>query len=167
MKPLRSYLILSLISIASLSATGCVTDNQVISQAKQFHGGLEPAVIQDQELSNYLQQVGERIITAAKELDQQGYGPPTHKQTDSSWMFGNNMKFHFVNSKTLNAFTTGGDHMYIYTELFQQCKSEDELAAVMAHEYGHVYARHVQKGMDRQYGMLGAAGLAGVGGYLL
>jgi hypothetical protein len=54
--------------------------------------------------------------------------------------------------------------MYIYTQLFEQAKSEDELAAVMAHEYGHVYARHVGKGMNRQYGALAAAAaLAGAG----
>jgi predicted Zn-dependent protease len=75
------------------------------------------------------------------------------------------MRFHFVNSKTLNAFTTGGEHMYIYTALFQQCKTEDELAAVMAHEFAHIYGRHVHKGMNRQYAILGAAAAAGAAGY--
>src|SRR5262245_47147346 len=78
------------------------------------------------------------------------------------------MKFHFVNSKTLNAFTTGGEHMYIYTALFEQCRSEDELAAVMAHEYGHVYARHVMQGTNRQLPLLvGGALLGGAAGYAL
>ena len=80
-------------------------------------------------------------------------------------MFSKDMRFHFVNSKTINAFTTGGEHMYIYTALFQQAKSEDELAAVMAHEFAHVYARHVHKGMNRQYAILGAAAAAGAAGY--
>jgi predicted Zn-dependent protease len=79
-------------------------------------------------------------------------------------MFSKDMKFHLVNSKTLNAFTTGGEHMYIYNELFQKCKDEDELAAVMAHEYAHVYCRHVQSGMNRQYAIIGAAAAAGVAG---
>ena len=43
------------------------------------------------------------------------------------------------NSKTINAFTTGGHYVYIYDALFQMCKNEDELAAVMAHEYGHIH----------------------------
>jgi predicted Zn-dependent protease len=79
-------------------------------------------------------------------------------------MFSDKMHFYFVNSKTLNAFTTGGEHMYIYNELFEQCKTEDELAAVMAHEYGHVYARHVKKGMDRQVAQNVGTGAAAVGG---
>src|SRR5678816_4091575 len=126
-----------------LLAGGCATDQAVISQANQMNGQLKPAIMEDPELASYLQKVGDRIIGAAKELDAQGYGPKSHKNGENAWMFGNNMKFHFVNSKTVNAFTTGGDHMYVYNALFQMCKDEEELAAVMSHEYGHVYARHV------------------------
>src|SRR5262249_4082585 len=63
------------------------------------------------------------------------------------------------------AFTTGGEHMYIYSELFEQCRSEDELAAVMSHEFAHVYSRHVQKGMNRQMEIMGASVAAGAAGY--
>jgi predicted Zn-dependent protease len=83
-------------------------------------------------------------------------------------MFSNKMQFHFVNSKTLNAFTTGGEHMYIYNALFQQCTTEDELAAVMAHEYAHVYCRHVAQGMQHQMTTLIAGALVGgAAGYAL
>jgi len=127
---------------------------------------LSPATMNDAELSQYRQQVGDRIIESAKELDAQNYGPDSHKGGDNAWMFSNKMQFHFVNSKTVNAFTTGGEHMYVYNALFQMCQSEDELAAVMAHEYGHVYARHVAKGMNRQYGVLAAMAAAGAAGYV-
>lgn len=145
--------------------TGCqVSDRKVLDQANEFHGQLSKAVIEDPQLANYLQKLGDRIIDSAKELDAQGYGPKTHKQEDDDWMYSQEMKFHFVNSKTLNAFTTGGEHMYIYTQLFLECQTEDELAAVMAHEYGHVYCRHVQKGMQRQYLALATAAVgAGAG----
>jgi predicted Zn-dependent protease len=145
--------------------TGCASDKAVIGQANQFHTGLQPAVMDDPELTDYIQRVGQRIISAAADLDRQGYGPKAHKEEKAPWMFSDAMKFHFVNSKTLNAFTTGGEHMYIYNELFQSCKSEDELAAVMAHEYGHVYGRHVHKGMNRQMALLLGAGAAGAAGY--
>src|SRR5262245_47308983 len=119
--------------------TGCASDRSVISQANQEHNALKPAVMNDEELSTYLQSIGDRIIVAATEVDGQHFRPKAHREEDNAWMFGQGMKFHFVNSKTLNAFTTGGEHMYIYNELFQKCRSEDELAAVMAHEYAHVY----------------------------
>ena len=149
-----------------LVGTGCkVDDASVIAQAGDVHKGLQPAVITDPQLANYLQTCGNRIIAAAKEAENRKWGPSAHfdEEESSAWMF-TNMKFHFVNSKTLNAFTTGGEHMYIYTGLFQQCATEDELVAVMSHEFAHVYGRHVQKGTQRQYGILTAAAAAGVVG---
>src|ERR1043165_7236014 len=118
---------------------GCASDKAVISQAQSFHSNIQPAVMNDPELNGYINQVGQRIIGAAKEMDQQHYGGKGHAKESSQWMFSQSMLFHFVNSKTLNAFTTGGEHMYVYNALFQQCKDEDELAAVMSHEFAHVY----------------------------
>lgn len=142
---------------------GCATDRQVINQANDVHTGIAPAVMNDPELNGYLQSVGSRIITAARKQDTSG-DQAQKEAEDNAWMFSKDMRFHFVNSKTLNAFTTGGEHMYIYNELFQKSKNEDELAAVMAHEYAHVYLRHVQSGMNRQYAIIGAAAAAGVAG---
>ena len=152
-----------------LLAGGCaVTDRQVIDQADQAHTGLKPAVINDRELADYIQAVGDRIIDAAREADRAKVGPPAHfNDQERQWMFSNRMQFHFVNSETINAFTTGGEHMYVYTGLFQNCTDENDLAAVMSHEFAHVYSRHVQKGTQRQYGIIGAALAAGAGGALL
>lgn len=157
-------LLSALLLLAPLTA--CATDRQVIEQADDAHRELEPAVLQDPELAGYLQAMGDRIVGEAKKLSDAKFGPKSHFDEDPAWMFSNS-KFHFVNSETLNAFTTGGSHMYIYTQLLQQCRTEDELAAVMAHEYAHVYARHVRKGMNRQYLALGGALAAGVLGYTL
>jgi predicted Zn-dependent protease len=37
----------------------------------------------------------------------------------------------------------------------------------VSHEFAHIYGRHVQKGTNRQYAVLGAAAAAAVGGYAL
>ncbi|HEV8113689.1 MAG TPA: M48 family metalloprotease [Planctomycetota bacterium] len=158
---MKSSLAVSLLLVLA----GCATDRQVIQQAESTHSELEAAIIKDPAISGYLQSVGERIVAAAREADARHDGPKKHfeKSEDNAWMFEHG-EFHLVNSKTLNAFTTGGSHMYIYSQLMQTCRTEDELAAVMAHEYAHVYSRHVQKGIDRQYYSLGAsAGAALVG----
>jgi predicted Zn-dependent protease len=144
---------------------GCaVKDRQVIAQAESTHGELQKAVVTDPQMAPYIQQVGDRIVTAGGELYKSGKAKPKKESgEDRSWMFSTNtMRFHFVNSETLNAFTTGGEHMYVYTELLRQCKNENELAAVMAHEYAHVFGRHVQSGMTRQtLAMIGTTGAAG------
>lgn len=146
-------------------ATGCANDQRVIAQAGEFHGELSKAVVTDPELSSYIQQLGDRILQIAEKRHSQGYRPKNKVDEESNWMFSSAMQFHFVNSKTLNAFTTGGEHMYIYTELFRQSSSEDALAAVMAHEYAHVYGRHIHNGMNRQIAVLLGAGAAAAAGY--
>ncbi len=164
---MRTHAVSRLFLLASLVpflASGCATDKQVRSQADSTHAQLEPAVMKDAELSGYLQQLGARVAAAAQEADKQHVGPKTHFKEDNSWMFSTD-EFHLVNSEQLNAFTTGGSHMYVYAQLMQTCRSEDELAAVVSHEFAHVYCRHVQKGMDRQMWTLGGAAVLGAAGY--
>ena len=155
------------IGLSMLLLGGCATDRQVISQAQQTHTGLQPAVMSDAQLATYIQTVGDRIIAAAQQINQEGYKPSKQSSEDSTWMFSKQMKFHFVANDQLNAFTTGGEHMYVYSQLFELRRSEDELAAVMAHEFAHVYGRHVQSGMNRQYTMMGVAAAAGATGYAM
>ena len=154
-----------ILALLLLAATGCATDQKVMAAAEGAQQELKPAVMEDAQLQAYLQSVGERIIQTAMAMDKEGFGPKSHTKSkeDNSWMFSDKMRFYLVNSKTLNAFTTGGDYMYIYNELFLNCKSEDELAAVMAHEYAHVYARHVKSGMDRNVGQNVGTGVVAVG----
>ncbi|MCS7032475.1 MAG: hypothetical protein NZ561_00595, partial [Phycisphaerae bacterium] len=108
-------------------AAGCTTDRMVIAQADDVHGVLEPAVITDPELAGYIQTVGDRIIQEARQFSAAGEGPDKHFEGNNTWMFGPEMRFHLVNSPTVNAFTTGGEHMYVYTGLLQECRTEDEL----------------------------------------
>lgn len=158
----RPFVLLMLAVLLPL-ITGCATDKQVIAQANDLHSGIKPTVINDPEVATYVQKVGDRIIAAAKEMAAEDQ--KANKGEDRTWMFSNAMQFHIVASDTVNAFTTGGEHMYVYTGLLKLCQDEDELAAVMGHEYGHVYCRHVQSGMNRQYAMMGAAAAAGAAGY--
>ena len=155
-----------LLALAAL-AGGCASDKSVINNANQANDQLEPTIIDDPQIEAYMQKLGRRIVTVAAALSEDGVGPKAHKNgEDNSWMF-QDVQWHMVGSPTLNAFTTGGHHVYIYSELFRTAKTEDEFAAVCAHEFAHIYCRHVQKGMDRQYGVYGAAAAAAVGGALI
>lgn len=163
---LRRMLLACVVGMGAM-LSGCASDRQVIGQAQQLHGGIQPAVISDPALNDYITRMGDRIIDAAQEMYQQRRGPDAAFSQDANWMFTKRMRFHLVASEELNAFTTGGEHMYIYTGLFRQAKTEDELAAVMAHEFAHVYGRHVHRGMNRQYAIIGASAVAGGAGYAL
>jgi predicted Zn-dependent protease len=63
-------------------------------------------------------------------------------------------------SKTVNAFATPGGYLYVYRGLLEMAQNEAELAAVMAHETGHVVARHAARNMVTEYGIDAVAGLA-------
>src|SRR5207237_9820753 len=158
MKKTLKTLIVLLFSAGLIAITGCASDRAVVQQANDFDQTLEKAVIHDPQLESYFQRLGTRIIQGAK-----GYDPENAGKSENAWMY-KDLQVHLVNSKTLNAFTTGGNHMYIYNQLFQDAKTEDELAAVMSHEYAHINRRHVQPGMNRQYALMGVAAAAGRAG---
>lgn len=74
--------------------------------------------------------------------------------------------FHFVvlDDPDLNAFALPGGYVYIYSGLLNRL-TEDELAAVLAHEVGHVAAKHSVKKMQSVlgYNLLMSLALAGFG----
>lgn len=60
-----------------------------------------------------------------------------------------------------NAFALPGGKVGIYTGIFSVAKNQDQLAAVIAHEIGHVVSRHHDERITRQLGA--QAGLSIVG----
>ncbi len=58
--------------------------------------------------------------------------------------------FYIVNSPGVNAFALPGGHIYINRGLIERTRNVSELAAVLAHEIGHVAARHGARMLERQ-----------------
>ena len=56
-------------------------------------------------------------------------------------------QYHFflIEKDELNAFTTPGGNIYVYTGLLDKLTTDDQIAAVLAHEIGHCAARHTVK----------------------
>ncbi len=149
------------------AGVGCTVDDSVVrAQANDAHKQIDRAVLTDPVLNDYVAQIGRRVVMAAREAVKAGYEQDNLFREDPQWMF-EDVKFHLVASDTLNAFTTGGQHVYLYTELFATSATEDEFAAVVAHEFAHIFGRHVHNGMRRQYAILGSALAAGAAGYAL
>jgi predicted Zn-dependent protease len=70
-------------------------------------------------------------------------------------------QFYVVKDNTLNAFAGPGGHIFVYTGLIDTMDDVDELAAVMAHEIGHVSARHLANRIEQNQTMTYAV-LAGM-----
>jgi predicted Zn-dependent protease len=68
--------------------------------------------------------------------------------SDMPELFGG---YHFLalDSDDINAFATPGGHIFVTRGLIRCCKTEDALAAVLAHEIGHVQLRHGMKAIAK------------------
>jgi len=62
--------------------------------------------------------------------------------------------YHFavIKKDEINAFALPGGYIYVYTGLMKDIDDESQLAAVIAHEVGHVTARHSTERLTALYG---------------
>lgn len=74
-------------------------------------------------------------------------------------------KFHVIDSPIVNAFAIPGGYIYVSRGLLALANSEAEMAGVIAHEIGHITARHAAARMSQGVlAGLGAAVLSAVTG---
>jgi beta-barrel assembly-enhancing protease len=81
-----------------------------------------------------------------------------------------NLKYTFtvLESDEVNAFAAPGGYIYITTGILKKLKNDNEIAAVLSHEIGHVVEKHslkaVQRQMLAQFGLQIMGALIGDGG---
>jgi Zn-dependent protease with chaperone function len=63
------------------------------------------------------------------------------------------LKVQVIDSGTVNAFAVPGGRIMIFRGLLEQAESPDQVAAVLAHEMGHVFHNHPMRGLLRQLGL--------------
>ena len=77
-------------------------------------------------------------------------------------------QYHFflVEKDELNAFTTPGGNIYMYSGLMDKLSTDDQIASVLAHEIGHCAARHTVKKFQAAlgYNLVGGIVLGQIGG---
>lgn len=72
------------------------------------------------------------------------------RQLPPAWQA--NWEVALFNDKSANAFALPGGKVGINTGIFTVAKNQDQLAAVVAHEIGHVVSRHHDERITRQMG---------------
>jgi predicted Zn-dependent protease len=81
-------------------------------------------LVSDPLLKAYIERLGERLATASEEIDQP-------------------FSFFLVDNSMVNAFAGPSGYIGIHTGLILTTESENELAAVVAHEIAHVTQKHL------------------------
>jgi len=103
--------------------------------------------VQDAEISNYVEQVGQKLARQA------GSASTPYK-----------FDFHVLRDpRTINAFALPGGQVSITMGLLTKLQNEAELAGVLGHEIAHVMARHGAEHLAKQQltqGLIGAVGVA-------
>jgi predicted Zn-dependent protease len=91
-------------------------------------------VTQDSILADYINQVGQKVASVSDRKD---------------------IEYHFkvLESEEINAFACPGGFIYIYSGLLKVMDNEAQLAGVLAHEIGHVVARHSVKRLQQVLGL--------------
>ena len=143
--------------------TGCATAYNPATQKKEliFIDSMQEVQIGRGISDNIIKNEIPPLNDAAKQLLVNKVGQRIAQVSDRR-----DIVYHFMvlDSRDLNAFALPGGYVYIYKGLLDRI-DEQGLAAILAHEVGHVAARHSVKKMQSAlgYNFLMALALAGFG----
>ncbi len=106
-------------------------DEQLIAEQILREVAVSDEVLQDAEVTDYLQAIGQKLAASG----------PDKRQT-----------FHFfaVKDNSINAFAMPGGVIGVHTGLILASNSESEMAGVLGHEIGHVTQRHLARMLASQ-----------------
>ena len=129
MQNYRTYLFL--ISLNCLSIVWPVAANASGPGAQTYNELLEKELIYpDEAWQDYVTAIGERLLAVSP-----------HK--------GRTYTFTVTDQPFVNAFATPDAYIFVTRGILAHFNSEDELAAVIGHEIGHVIGRHSKRKMGR------------------
>ena len=118
------------IGAASSSELSPMVESE-LGAAIMAQGRSDPTFIDDPEVTQYLTTMGRHLASFAP--------------SDSP-----DVTLFAVRDGEINAFAMPGGYIGINSGLVVSSRSESELAAVIAHEIGHVTQRHIARGMTQQ-----------------
>jgi predicted Zn-dependent protease len=132
---------------AQIIQLSSISEQQEVQLGKQINQQLTSSgkvkIYRNSQLNSYINQLGQRLAKNSKR--------PNLAYT-----------FQIVDDSSINAFATMGGFVYLHTGLISKADNEAQLASVLAHEIGHIGAKHAIKQMRDTaiaQGVLSATGL--------
>jgi predicted Zn-dependent protease len=99
---------------------------QAIAEQILREVAISPEVLQDVEVTDYIQALGGKLVASGPDKRQKFY-------------------FFVVQDLSINAFAMPGGVIGVHTGLMLSANTESELAGVLGHEIGHVTQRHLAR----------------------
>lgn len=133
--PLACYRVASvfccIVATVSISCAP-LTVNQERELGEDFERAVKREVVflRDDVVLNYIDQLGQDILRAA--------GPQPFRY-----------EFFLIENEEINAFAAPGGRIYLHTGTVLKAENVGELTGVIAHEIGHVVARHIAENYKR------------------
>lgn len=147
-------LLAAVLVLGSLAVSGCATGPGAtatraaadvllpVAEEEKLGRQMRPEVLKEfkildnAEVQNYVKNLGAKVVRAA------GNKPN-----------GITYTFAVIDGNEVNAFTTPGGDIFIYTGLIKAASNEAELVSVIAHEVAHVTNRHIAERLVASYGL--------------
>jgi beta-barrel assembly-enhancing protease len=128
---LRPVALVALAAYSSACGTLSVAEEKRIGAAQQRQIRQSFGLLRDRVVVDYVRKLGDELAKASQTTPFE-------------------LRFYVVEDESLNAFATFGGAIYINTGIISVSNDVSELAGVIAHEIGHVTARHLAKNAKRQ-----------------
>lgn len=145
-----SLLGLAMVCLPAVSFTGCAsefnlatgeqemlmvgTDQEIkVGDAVAHQMEKQFKIIEDVDVNERVQQILDRIVAVCDRQDII-------------------YSIKVIDEESLNAVSLPGGYIYVFKGMYDAVQSDDELAGVIAHEVGHVTAKHGVKRMQASYG---------------
>ena len=135
------------VPVTGRSAISMVSDKEVAKQSMAAFGEMKKKYprSRNKEMQARVQRVGERLAKVVF------WDVP-----DADWEF-----VVFEVPQQINAFAMAGGKVGVFSGLFKIIQNDDQLASVLAHEIGHVAARHVHERLSQDMAIQGGGLLVG------
>lgn len=147
MRKLFGILVFCLLMVlpAPRSQAAMISQKQEIEMGQQVAQQLENhyGLVQDDEIQDRVSRIGQKLLA-------NGTRP------------GLTYTFKVLNTPDVNALACPGGFIYVYKGLLDYMTNDDELAAVLGHEIGHIEKRHTVHQMEQQMALSLLTLLAGV-----
>jgi predicted Zn-dependent protease len=148
--------------VCALLLSACATTTSSTGR-KQYVGAVSQAQLDQLGTQAFDQMKGEKPLT--QDGKQSAYlscvVDAIVRELPPQWRQGGWQEAVFVD-KNPNAFALPGGKVGVYTGIFDVARNQDQLAAVVGHEIGHVIERHHDERVTRQMGASGVVQLLGV-----